>query len=280
VKILLEYIVHTNLYISCCAAALCNFCHLALYGDTANTHLSLFVFSATLFAYNFHRRLGRVYDSMKPTNQRELWLNNHQALINVLIFISFCAASYLLLFFSKEIYYLIFPLALISLFYILQFNKLPSLRSLPFLKIFIISFVWGGAIALLPVAANNSLNELASLKTQLMAAAIFLFVLGETIPFDIRDMQVDARKNLKTLPLEFGIRKSKWLSFLAYLLSFLFIFLANFEHIILISFLLSMLFSGILIFKVSKIRGEFYYSFLIESSLVMPLAFYLLFNFN
>jgi len=231
-----------------------------------------------LFAYNFHRRLGRIYDATIPINSREVWLNEHQLLINFLILVSFCASAYFVLSFSKDIYYLIFPLAFISLFYILQFNNLPSLRSIPFLKIFIISFVWGGTIALLPVATIDSIFDLAEFKPQLMAASIFFFVLGETIPFDIRDMEEDARKKLKTLPLKFGIRNSKLISLTAYSISMSLFYSAGFNFQIVISFSLTLALSGFLIYKVSKNRSEFYYSLLIESSLAMPLLFYLLFN--
>lgn len=46
----------------------------------------------------------------------------------------------------------------------------------------------------------------------------FAFIFALTVPFDIRDMKIDHSQGVKTLPLTFGVRKSKWYAYVAMIL--------------------------------------------------------------
>ena len=57
----LYFLSYSNIFIALCAASLCSFCHLITYNNFPSWVLVGFVFSSTLFAYNFHRRIGLIY---------------------------------------------------------------------------------------------------------------------------------------------------------------------------------------------------------------------------
>ena len=289
--IVLYFLSYSNIFIALCAASLCSFCHLISYNKFPNWVVLGFVFSATLFAYNFHRRFGQIHQNSsrikleKATSfeRKDKWIKHNKALIDWIIVLSFCSSLILLYLLPKITLAIVFPLATLSLLYILQISKVPALRSIPFLKIFIIAFVWGGVMALLPVLSGSESDRVFTLEWQVLAIAIALFVFGETIPFDIRDINEDRATQLKTIPLKIGLKKSKLLSFILYILSgmlfVLHILFYNKPLLFAFSFSLSLSLSLIIILGVNTYKHELYYSLLIESSLAFPFIFYVLLSF-
>ncbi len=90
-------------------------------------------------------------------------------------------------------------------------NKTFRLRQIPFLKIFLVSITWSATTVLLPVI-HHGMSLDAHVWMVLFERALFVFAI--TIPFDIRDMMVDKRQGLKTIPLFIGERKSRMISVL------------------------------------------------------------------
>lgn len=272
--------VYTNVFISICAVALASYCYLLLFNELPSSNVLGFLFFSTLFAYNFHRKVGSSSKErpIGSLSDKEIWLKRHQSLIYLLILGSFGIAAYYCYSFPKAVLTLLFPLSFLSIFYVLEVNKIPSLRSLPFLKIFIIAFVWGGATVLLPLLKTGSLSSIFQWESQLFVIVIALFVLAETLPFDIRDIEDDQKEGIRTLPQQIGIRNSKLLSIAIYVISYLLFWILIKEHpqklMFLISYGLSLLYSSIWILGVHSKRQELFYSLGVESTLCMPLVFY------
>ena len=140
-----------------------------------------------------------------------------------------------------------------------------GLRKIPFIKIFVISFVWTISTMLLLVIENNipiSQNIIFHL------IARFLFVFAITIPFDIRDLKYDAQ-NLRTIPLFFGALKSQ---FIAVFALFICGVIAIFQHLEkalffpnLLALILLYFVASIFIVKSDESKGEMYFSFWGES---------------
>ncbi|XOD67421.1 MAG: hypothetical protein ACMUEL_05565 [Flavobacteriales bacterium Tduv] len=93
---------------------------------------------------------------------------------------------------------------LISLGYAIPIRG-KTLRNIPSLKIFLIALVWSCMIAGIPLENNDMLS--ASSKF-FLSVSIFLYVLGLTVPFDIRDIDNDP-PSLRSLPQCWGIKRSK-----------------------------------------------------------------------
>ena len=97
-------------------------------------------------------------------------------------------------------------MVLLSLVYVVPlFGK--SLRQLPYLKSPLIALVWVVVLFIFP-----SLNEGISFRALAgPVSSYFLFFLALTIPFDLRDMQIDSSTQ-KTLPMVLGEKGSRFLS--------------------------------------------------------------------
>ncbi|HET7818843.1 MAG TPA: UbiA family prenyltransferase [Bacteroidia bacterium] len=210
-------------------------------------HPYLFIiFFATLFEYNLHRLVTYLTNKEALNANKHKWVRENPRLFLCSTIVSVVGFIIAILMAKKEVVIALLPVAILTFFYSVPFawksDRTIRLRDLPFLKIFIISFVWSYCTILLPVTYSNIAFDRLHLFLMLMER--FLFIFAITIPFDIRDIEVDKQNRLKTLPLILGVKNS-WL--LSYILLSLFLLIAIFHYtiynngIILISFVISAL---------------------------------------
>ena len=133
-------------------------------------------------------------------------------------------------------------------------NKGGGLRSVPGLKLFIISFVWAFTTGFLPAIWNGHNGWYWLLER-------FFWTMALTIPFDVRDIKLDA-ESIKTLPHILGPRNSIYLAQAALWMSFS-ILVMRFGMPVLSTFILFLFFT--IIIRIARAElGDLYYSFLIE----------------
>ena len=245
-----QFFVYSNIWVSFCVLGLALSSEILL--QTSNTHLLQFVFFSTLFIYNFHR-LVRVYKG--HCHVRKAWLQKNKKSVFFLMLCSLAVSLYKFIDFRLITQTVIFLLAVISVSYPF------GLRKIPFFKIVIISFAWSISTMLLLVVENDvviSINEILHLVVR------FLFVFAITIPFDIRDLHYD-NKNVVTLPLFFGVGKSKLIAFLALGICMLISGIQNYTGNLMLAHLLAIILlcfnSLIFVWNSNENRGEMYFSF-------------------
>ena len=133
-------------------------------------------------------------------------------------------------------------------------NKGGGLRSVPGLKLFVISFVWAFTTGFLPAIWNGEPGTWWLIER-------FFWTMALTIPFDVRDVKLDA-KSIKTLPHLLGSRNSIYLAHTALWISFA-ILVLTFGLPLLPTFLLYTFFAVTIIVARAEL-GDLYYSFLLE----------------
>lgn len=158
-------------------------------------------------------------------NERSYWYKTHQQIIfysqTILLFSAVSAA--LILFWqnfaaiknlnSTEWFSLfIFPTtALLYYESISPKNPTHNLRSIGWLKPFVISFVWSGVVSIYPLLFNNIENnshfQLNWLE-QMFFIKNFIFIAILCILFDIKDYAADHNNQLKTFVVRLGLRKT------------------------------------------------------------------------
>ena len=273
----LHGVVYGNLLVSFGAYSLCIF-FISLHASV-NVYLQTlpkFIFFATLFTYNFHRRIGlELYGKTEHSTSVE-WMIAHPILSRSITLISFAASVYFFMDLPKSTYLLIAPLSLISLMYVIKFSDKMPLRQIPFLKVFLIAIAWSSTVILL---SSLSYEIEISQSTFLLFLAFTLFMIAEVLPFDIRDMRSDRQTDLKTIPNYLGIRSAILIASVCLMLSnALFILAIDLElagsHFI--AWVLSSIYLSTCLILCSKPRSDLFYSFLIESSLFLPFLFLLI----
>ncbi len=233
--------------------------------------LPWFVFFSTITSYNFIR-LYKVFDINSWTSK---FVKQYKKGILGLTFISLLIIIYLSFLLKLTTLLTLIPFGLFTLFYVIPLpikkNNSLTLRSVAFLKLFLIAISWAGTTVLVPM-----INYDIELGDNEMVTFIqrFLFVVAITIPFDIRDINFDAI-NLKTIPQIFGVQRSKTVGLL-FLMMFLGLeFLKNPMEIEQFRIhLIIAVFSLIFLFRATSKQNKYYSAFFVES---LPIVWFLLF---
>lgn len=254
-----KYLIKTNVWVAICFASLLAFFQLILYQP--NFYVLGIVFFGTLAIYNFSR-IGNLQNFLIIQSRFKT-----QIILTIIGLIGTLVCVILRGFEMKTFLYL-FVLGFVSFCYSLPFSGL-GLRTIPFLKLFLIAFVWAGSSIGLLLVVHHSL-----IQHQLLFTSVFFFVIGITVPFDIRDRNTD-EKGLKTIPQVIGLIPSKVFSVLSLVLSFvLFYFEFNEWNFGVIAWLIASLIAIFLVVNSSEKKSETYYSFWMESCSVIPLIIY------
>ena len=161
----------------------------------------LLVFFATLGIYAIHRWTGLRVVFLSDKQSRFNTISKYKAIIIVSGYIGLLCGG--ILFFQlpvqRMVYYII-P-ALLSIFYVLPSYKNKRLRDYSYIKIFVISFVWAYITVYIPAVTEQGSMD-ASIKLLFIEKACFIFAI--TLPFDIRDYEIDLAAKVMTLAHVFG----------------------------------------------------------------------------
>lgn len=133
-------------------------------------------------------------------------------------------------------------------------NKGGGLRSVPGLKLFIISFVWAFTTGFLPAIWNGHNGWYWLLER-------FFWTMALTIPFDVRDIKLDA-ESIKTLPHVIGPKNSIYLAHAVLWMSFSILVMVL--GMPMLSTFILFLFFAIIIIVARPELGDLYYGFIIE----------------
>jgi 4-hydroxybenzoate polyprenyltransferase len=172
------------------------------------------IFFSTLFIYNVHKRI-MLLNGIKTTPSENY--NEYKPSLKVMHRCLVMALGGIIITLFKTSFNLVFvliPLGIISLLYSIPLNKgqktFITLRQIPYLKIFLIAFVWSAVTVFVPVI--NYKKPFFSLHVLSIFFERMLFVLAITLPFDIRDMDDDKKAGIKTIPLRLGVIKSNYMA--------------------------------------------------------------------
>ena len=205
-----SFLINSNIYISFAASVLAIETQIQL-GMRPQLHPYVFIiFFATLFEYNIHRLILVLTNKDALNHHRHSWIKKNPKQFYFVVFFSIIGFLVSILLAKERVLIALAPIGLLTIFYSLPFFKklkyVFRLREIPFLKIFLISFVWSVVTILLPIIQSNITYDIGHLLLMLIERFIFVFAI--TIPFDIRDISDDRVSGLKTIPILIGQKKS------------------------------------------------------------------------
>jgi hypothetical protein len=230
-----------------------------------STPLGLFIFFATLFAYNFQRLTRHTKRNLPNDSERVKWIKKNRLLLILITSIAgFMAGIFSLYLNLDQIIYLVVP-GLISIFYAIGSV---GLRNITGMKIVWIGLVWAFAVGM-PMIPNKL-----DVDIVLIYLSTFTFIVALCIPFDVRDLHVDAKKK-KTIPQVIGVKPSIYFSLVLLTISYsIWIFLSN-NWFFVIPFVAGL-------WLISKLlkgeKSELYYSGLIDGLIVLTSCIFIATN--
>ncbi|WP_156027099.1 UbiA family prenyltransferase [Sporocytophaga myxococcoides] len=263
-----HFILFSNLFISVSSITLTlsTFLILNTKFEPHDIPFLLFIFASTFLTYNVHIWYKKEGDD--PELPRNIW-RRRNSLLTKGMFVFFLLVLFTSLFFiSGKVIWFTMHLAVFSLFYS---APLLNFKRIPFLKIFLISYVWSISTVILP-SINKGYSVLDREVIEIFVQRI-IFILALAIPFDIRDIEVDRRNNIDTLPTLLGFGRAKLLSVI---LLILFIVVGCFFYGWDYTFY-SRLAIGILavylIIKIKRSRSDLYYMVGIDGIMILSYVF-------
>lgn len=273
---LFSFLLYSNLFIALCAVALVYQLSL-LPGFPIPWTVYGFVFFGTVSEYNLHRFVSLVRSRDLPQEERYFWLEKNKPVFYFITLFSFAAVAYCFLHLPARIYPTLIVLAIATVLYSLPFiparNGLKRLRSIPFMKIFMISAIWTGATVVIPAVSVNRYDD----EVAILLWERFFFIFAITLPFDIRDMEGDEKKGLLTIPTSFGRTISIGLSIAALLASCALAFVnplyQSWAEVIAI--VLTSVITGYIILRQDLTRHPFYYFGLLDGTMILSAFFFL-----
>lgn len=254
IKNIIKFYIFSNIHVALATFCLTKITLLEI-GISENS-TALFVFFSTLVSYNFIRflRINKIttwFQKWFQVNERYLYILTGTGLL-FLIYFTFQLRLKAIL--------VLFPFLLFTLFYVFPIKKY-SLRNVAGLKLFLIAVSWAGVTVLFPLVQNFIIPGQVDYITFFQR---FLFIVAITIPFDIRDVDFDSN-DLKTLPQQIGIKKSKLVGVLSLLLFFLLEFFKDkiFLNTIIVLLIIAIVSTLLLINATSK-QNKYYSAFFVE----------------
>lgn len=230
---------------------------------------AFFAFFGTIVGYNFVK-----YDALART--QKLQMRAQLKAITVLSFLSFLATAYYFFQLERRTKIVAVGFLILTLLYTLPFfpNK-KNARNWAGVKIYIVAACWVGVTLFLPVV-----NAGIPLSGEVFLVAIqrFILIFVLILIFEINDLKWDD-PNLKTVPQQIGVARTKQLGFLLLLLFAMLAFWNDAFHYVplAVKIGLALTVSFFLWFAHEK-RSKYYTSFWVES--IPILWFMLLFFFG
>lgn len=183
----------------------------------------LLIFFATLIEYNRDLVTQILTKKISLNKEKQQWIRKNRNKIFFFLTVSLFLFVYALFSTKAEVLIAFLPLAILTFFYsfpvLVKRNYFLRLREVPYLKIFLIAFVWSATTTLLPVIDADS--KIGETHVILLFVERFFFVFSIAIPFDIRDMQTDSDAGIKTIPILINQNKALLLSYFSLTVSFL-----------------------------------------------------------
>ena len=225
-------------------------------------YYGLFALFSTLVAYNSQRLLKA--KEVKKTPWLD-WVNEHSKSLWTITILSAIVAGICLLQiiqFKYDALLLLIFAVVSSVFYVIRIGN-KNAREVPYLKIHLIAFTWVFVIVLFPL-----LNENSDVNALWIFVAHYFYVVGVTIPFDIRDLKYDDPSH-KTIPQVLGVFFAK---INGIILLILFSGIMLWQEPTLISnwiFHLAVLIQVLLVTFMNEKRSDFYCAGFIDGAIVL-----------
>ena len=272
VKDVLDWLLYSNIFIAICAVCMVVVSRRFYPGhEVIPVAYEWCIFMGTLSLYAFHRYLGikRVQENLR--SGRFHIIIKYRSHLLFYGFGSLLIAAFILFYnFSVSFILSLLPAAIISALYIIPiFPDNRRLRDFAYIKIVLVGLIWAWVTAYVPLYES----DIASSDLWLYTFERFLFIVAITLPFDIRDIEVDEIESTLTIPRTIGVRMSKWIASASLIMAFSIVLYLYYFSFASNTYIMATGITYILVLAmISKSdieRHDFYYSGLLDGSMVL-----------
>ena len=275
-KRFLDFILFGNIYIALGAVCMIQSTVMQLHLSDPLYFYSIFVFFATLFIYNFQRIFYQKTEDKSYNSIRRKWIFENQMTIKLLTVAGLAGMSVFFFFNRPVILIYLSPLFILSLAYFMPGVKL---RKNAWFKLITLAGVWVITTAAVPLLLTNAAVDV---NFSIHILARYCFMIGICIPFDIRDMAIDAAEKVSTLANTYGEKLTRNIALLFILLfggiAYSEYYLAAVSFSVFTALLLSTASTFFFIVFCSSRRSEYYYVAGLDGTMILQVLFLILFS--
>lgn len=264
-KAIIDLYLYSSLHIALCALFLTWSTYLLTYIEVDWNYI-VFVSSSTWLLYSLHRIIGIYKVSESRIENRFFVIRKFRKHLIVYASIASSISLYTYLSLSPSMkLWLVVPIGLSLLYIAPLFLGQKRLRDFHYIKIFLVASCWALLCGTFPMLEA----QLSNYELLLFSVEKFLFIFAITLPFDLRDIEVDRDSGLKTLAhllpqhLSYGILVSFILSALLVLVNPLY----NSEQkiVLIITYLALELITRFS----SRQKNDYFYSGIIDGTMIL-----------
>jgi len=204
-------------------------------------------------------------------------IDQYKRHIGVYALASLAVCSYLFVQFSQYLQFLLVGAGIVSLLYTIPlFTKKRRLRDFAYIKIILIAIVWSYVTESVPLLNSDKFST----PIVLLFIERCLFFIAITIPFDIRDLEIDSINNVATIPSKIGTAQSIILAYI--LISICMISEISMAVIGVLSWqdaivlIMTYGLTGLLIHFIGDKENDYYYSGLLDTTIALPYLIHLI----
>ena len=265
---------HSNAYVSIPILAITISTYMLVGYFTLDLNYVAFLFFSTLFLYPLHRLIGLRLTIPLEYSPAQKSVHKKPLTARFSVIIGFLGSIIFSTQLAPQVFQYLIPLGLISITYSLPLiptlNGWKRLRDIPGIKIYAISIVVTLTTSTIPLLLTEQFGHL---DIALFAAQRFLFILAITIPFDIRDVRIDTKWKLKTIPLLIGpeaaLILSKSLLAMGVLTSiFQFFYTSGISIQALLAIFISHIWAAYILEKFKTYNAPLFNAFMVEGTMV------------
>lgn len=263
-----DLILFGNIYVALGASCLVQSTLIQIGANSRLIEYSILAFFSTLFVYNLQRIFYKPQQDKSLHSIRRKWIFENQIAIKTLALIGFSGVCVSFFFNDFKILFYLSPLLILSIAYFLPSIKL---RKSPWFKLLTLVIVWTLVTAVVPILLDSS--AVFTTHHLLHTAVRFTFMLAICIPFDVRDLLVDAADNVSTIPHLMGETKTRWFAntcmFIYILLIILEFISGMFNLNIFAALIISALINAVIVFWSNSKRSEYFYVAGIDGTMIL-----------
>ncbi|MCP4443209.1 MAG: UbiA family prenyltransferase [Aureispira sp.] len=265
---IIDFLLYSHLFIAFCAIAMTAQTFFLLdYDWQLAWPLLLLVFSATLVVYALHRLIS--LDKIKKSlhTQRYKTIRRYALHIKVYAAVAMLLGVFSFFYLQRVTQFLLILPALLSVGYVVPFlgGQKKRLRDINFIKIFLIAGVWAYVTVCLPFAELGLLHT-SKLWYWGVERAIFIFII--TLPFDIRDWEIDKAAGVQTLPATLGVQATLILVTILTIVWLILVFLL-YPLSIFYGLLVSGLTTYLLVLRSPKQSNDYYFTAVMDGTMLI-----------
>jgi len=264
----INFLLYSNIYIAFCAVAM-TAQTLYVFDINIKTSPALLglVFFSTLVIYALHRlvSLSKVDKSLEV--ERFKVIGTYKRHIQIYAGLGILGGGICFFALSRPTQYALVLPALLSLGYVIPFmgNKKLRLRDVHFVKIFLIAIVWSYVTVFLPFLEFKIAIGIRELGI-LLERVLFIFVI--TLPFDLRDWEIDKKNQVRTIPATIGVKNTLRLALFILIIWGLFFF-KMYPLPIALALLISGISTGILVYYSPRQKHDYYFTALMDGTMIL-----------